>query len=142
MRSDSGPRLVDRSAFTQKKCENSKREEEELHLLTFSALSISANVLPSYSNIGSHPRESRLNQPRPHHLQLRLRPARHDSGHHPYPPNHSTRKMGAKGWVLPNFPSPLAGTILPSVLPWKIKGSHPGPAEKAKVQTASADLSA
>lgn len=29
----------------------------------------------------------------------------------------------------PKWPGPLAGTILPSVTPWKSKGSWPGPGE-------------
>jgi hypothetical protein len=42
---------------------------------------------------------------------------------------------------LPKLAGPRGGTILPGVRPWNNIGSWPGPAEKANVQTAEADLS-
>ena len=85
---------------------------------TLADLSISAYVWPSNSKIGSQPGR-RLGQLV---AGVDSRPGKLKRG-------------------LPKSAGPLAGTILPGVRPWKMSGSCPGPAEKANVQTAKADLS-
>lgn len=103
-----------------------RKSLEKNGLNTFAALSISAYVCPSYSKIGSQPTISSV--------KLTLDDNTQRVGE-------EEREKEKKALTLPNVVGPLAGTILPKVLPWKISGSFPGPWEKANVQTASADLS-
>lgn len=104
----------------------SSSTSQEIGRGTFSALSISAYVWPSYSKTASQPDHTRVS------AQLSLAPdicARK-------PPPQKDKRNG-----IPKIPGPLAGTILPCVRPWKRIGSWSGPAQYANVHTAKAVLS-